>query len=401
MASSSHVSWQTAFWSLVPLALNVMTQPSGRVCGWKGASRFYLRCSPVICAADWVAMSVRYLVYLVKARSNQQALRMTLDARFRDLDDDASSDEGFQALEKLTFVRWMLFILGTLPQAIKLVFLKGVPWTQAWGVMFLVPFVTLEIMIILQTGAEPANIVQSATTGSFRAIGSDGAVDNGNASTDQEAVEQSLQRLDSTCGTIGLTVHMCLLFEGFHQLLHLKVNFTGMFRGGASCLMYDMICMWAWPIGFLQLCIPTLLSGISLSVTIDYMHEHRNPMVRRIWPICYAPMIVSLYGGAMIMPYIWPQARLETATEWLYHAILFGFVFGALQYCLIVLIGPETKFSTAMRKKLLLADNVKEGIKATRIWVVFFLTTMLTFLWYDFCYDPTNTEKPGWTDRFG
>jgi hypothetical protein len=59
-------------------------------------------------------MIVRYFVYVGKGQIRGEALHLTLAARFEGFDNNSHSDEGFQALQKLTFVRWMLFILGTL-----------------------------------------------------------------------------------------------------------------------------------------------------------------------------------------------------------------------------------------------------------------------------------------------
>lgn len=37
----------------------------------------------------------------------------------------------------MTWLRWLWFILGTLPPAVKLLAMGGIPWEQAWGLMFL------------------------------------------------------------------------------------------------------------------------------------------------------------------------------------------------------------------------------------------------------------------------
>jgi hypothetical protein len=55
VSSPSPVTWQTAFWTLIPLAINVMAQPSGRVCGAPSRYRTYLRSSPF-----FFALRIRY-----------------------------------------------------------------------------------------------------------------------------------------------------------------------------------------------------------------------------------------------------------------------------------------------------------------------------------------------------
>jgi len=41
----------------------------------------------------------------------------------------------------------MIFIIGTLPPTIRLLAMGGVPWTKAFGIMFLVSFFVVEIMV--------------------------------------------------------------------------------------------------------------------------------------------------------------------------------------------------------------------------------------------------------------
>ncbi|KAF2189213.1 hypothetical protein K469DRAFT_683653 [Zopfia rhizophila CBS 207.26] len=119
-APSKQVSWQSAFWSLVPLALSTMTQPSGQVLRYPPLLRTYLRSSPVVCGLDALAQLVRLAVYLLGRYSTYptHAAVRVMHVRSRALKD--RGPEGFQALENVAIVRWLLFAFGTLPQAIKL-----------------------------------------------------------------------------------------------------------------------------------------------------------------------------------------------------------------------------------------------------------------------------------------
>jgi hypothetical protein len=121
-----------------------MTQPSGKVCGLPEQYRTYLRSSPIFCVFDAFAIVIRFIIYLLFRFPPRKALRTTLSERFSK-DEIVCLDGGFQALERLTWVRWLLFSLGTLPQVIKLFALQGVPWTQGWGTMFLASFLILEL----------------------------------------------------------------------------------------------------------------------------------------------------------------------------------------------------------------------------------------------------------------
>ncbi|PMD44731.1 hypothetical protein L207DRAFT_579660 [Hyaloscypha variabilis F] len=127
--SSFQVSWQTAYWTLIPLAVNTMAQPSGRVLGLPPKYHTYLRCSPIICAVDTLSILIHLISYL-KSYSIKEAIPLFIRERFGDDEEDV---EGIQAIEK----------------AIKLMAMDGIFWTKTWGAMFLVSFLVVEVLVIL------------------------------------------------------------------------------------------------------------------------------------------------------------------------------------------------------------------------------------------------------------
>jgi len=122
-----------------------MAQPSGRVCGLPSKYRTYLRCSPLICAADSLSILVHLALYLA-AFPFRDGIRLLVHQRFGD---DEGDEDGIHAIEKMTFIRWMFFIFGTLGPGIKLMAMEGVKVTKAWGAMFLLSFVMVEALVIL------------------------------------------------------------------------------------------------------------------------------------------------------------------------------------------------------------------------------------------------------------
>ena len=113
------------------------------------AHRTYLRSSPIICALDSVSILVRFCLYFIHGLGLKEAARKIAEVRFKAEMALADPSEGFQSLERLTFVRWIFLVLGTLPQAIKLFAVQGVPWTQAWGAMYLGSFAMVEIVVVM------------------------------------------------------------------------------------------------------------------------------------------------------------------------------------------------------------------------------------------------------------
>lgn len=141
------MSWQSAFWSLVPIALNSMTQPSGMVFGIPSKYGFALRSSPIVCACDAFYTAVLFLYNSVVLKDPKAAARRVAKGRFRDTMDN---EEGsLHNLQRNTIFRVAVFLLGALPQVIKLCAVEGLLWTKIWGLMFLSSFLVLEFLVLL------------------------------------------------------------------------------------------------------------------------------------------------------------------------------------------------------------------------------------------------------------
>jgi hypothetical protein len=150
--TSSEITWPTAYWSLPPLAINTMMQPSGRVCGFDPSLRTYLRSSPIVCIGDATCIIVRFTAYVRRGLSLATAAKRTKIDRERD--NDVSSGEMQSLLEQAVWLRIMCFVFGALFQIIKLMACSGLPWTQAWGCFYLASFVVVEAMNALASFEE-------------------------------------------------------------------------------------------------------------------------------------------------------------------------------------------------------------------------------------------------------
>ena len=140
---------------MATLALNSMTQPSGRVCGFHSRYRTYLRSSPLICILDPMLTVLRFVQLTLKKRSQEpdisllETLGLVLDERFYDIDD-------VRSVGSSTWIRWILFVMGPLPQAIRLASFRGVRWNQMVGACFLVSWIWCEVLIgLAESGKIP------------------------------------------------------------------------------------------------------------------------------------------------------------------------------------------------------------------------------------------------------
>ncbi|KAK4454883.1 hypothetical protein QBC34DRAFT_464749 [Podospora aff. communis PSN243] len=133
LTSEHPVSWQAAWWALVPLSIAAMTQPCGRVLGSDSPNlRFYIRASPITCALDCVHfLGVLLLGCSPDWRLFSRNIKYELNRRFRG---DPFNHDSSSAQDSRTM---------------KLVAMQGIPWTKAWTLMFFVSVAMGEILGIL------------------------------------------------------------------------------------------------------------------------------------------------------------------------------------------------------------------------------------------------------------
>lgn len=142
----AEVSWQTAWWALVPLAIGTMTQPCGKVLGSSDRNvRFYIRASPLICALECIYFLVLILLGLSTSwRCFVKNFKNELNHRFADEHADHMQAESSR------LVRITLLVLSGIPfQTIKLTAMTGIPWTQRTALAFFTSIVFWEVIAAL------------------------------------------------------------------------------------------------------------------------------------------------------------------------------------------------------------------------------------------------------------
>ena len=146
-ASANQVSWPTIFWALVPIALNSMTQPVGRLLPGLSVERSVcLRISPFICVTDSLVAIYQVMLCMDTADDPVQFARMMSEKRFSAPDIDTST---LRSLQENSIFRVIILLFGALPQAVKLFACSGIPLSQALASMFLGSFAILELLVIL------------------------------------------------------------------------------------------------------------------------------------------------------------------------------------------------------------------------------------------------------------
>ena len=401
-----------------------MTQPSGRVCGVSARFRTYLRASPIFCIVDTVLLLIRLVLYRLSGLPLRLAAREVKNARF-DEAEVQSAEGGFQALQNLTFVRWLLFGLGTLPQAVKLIVLGNVPWTKVWGLFFLSSFLVLEVVFWMASGSERGD----GDSESYEMVerGEQQGVDA--VETQVMRVLESIVRFSDTplgkvkrskdnlaimdrIGALLATVlHNALLMYALHQLWHRGFDFTGTLTGEIPSLWvmlsFPVVGVYVLAIGLVTVIIVSpLVWGFNF-----YFLEKLPAFLFLLLALltiyfCVAAVVLSITFGLELLGH----RGIEILTGWVYEMVV-PYVILAFLYK----VGWRLFDSQPLRLKLGLLDgercyrpypefSLKEEeneIVAVLAFLGFVATLMLCVCWYGFRFNPAETCNPGLTGVFG
>src|ERR1700761_7658990 len=116
----SQVLASTLFWALLPVALNTMSQPSGRILGFPRCYSFALRISPIVCAVNAISTLIERLYRICKFKSMKTAFLDIAAHKFKEAPGADEGDGEFENLRRNSIFRLGLFMLEALPQAITL-----------------------------------------------------------------------------------------------------------------------------------------------------------------------------------------------------------------------------------------------------------------------------------------
>ncbi|KAL2833316.1 hypothetical protein BDW59DRAFT_156818 [Aspergillus cavernicola] len=164
--SDNHqILWPTIFFWMVCFALNSTSQPTGRVLGLPYRHPSILRSSPIICAFDAINILTSWVTHVVSPIAKPASFRhsATRILLHRVVNKEGNPDiQAIKNIKAQSRVRWALFLLGTVPQFIKLFTSRGIPWSQAIGAIYLASWLLFEILVL--SAMLDDNTVQSIKT---------------------------------------------------------------------------------------------------------------------------------------------------------------------------------------------------------------------------------------------
>jgi hypothetical protein len=373
--TSNFVSWQSAYWGLVPLAISVMAQPSGQTCGFNLRWRFYLRSSPIVCLADFIGLVLRFTIFMCGDYSFPRAMERTIDSRELQVEADPV---GGQAIERAPVLRFILFALAV-TQAVKLLSCTGIPWTQTWAYSYLIPFCAYEILGIFGKWVK-------ATTHQPR-----NALDRMD-----RRLEEALSSLDNILGFLAIAAQWLTIAYIIGLIMHAAIepDFSSLayrlLRFGNSITLGSFTAF------------PVVVIGAVIAAVIAIL-------VKEVWPQLglYGPYytlasvicLPSLYfvNSRYVFEMSLDGPMLIFGTSLVLLSISFGLCFGFGWILLRV-----SKFFR-VEVFLLIAGDPTRGERRIAVHNFLFFLHLFVFglLGYAFRFDPRGTFQPNLTKVFG
>lgn len=142
-AEDGQLSWQSAFWALVSIAIGAAAQPSGSILGMPPRWGFALKCSPVICLFNALET---LLCIRIQWRPRPKLIMVTQKYT---LQSTQSAVEAPAATENNTAIRVASFALGPVMSATKLFACSGLVYTKILAGCYLASFVCDEVVLNL------------------------------------------------------------------------------------------------------------------------------------------------------------------------------------------------------------------------------------------------------------
>ena len=145
---NKEVPWPSILWALLPKAFDSMTQPAGRIAVNIAAEQsLFLRASPFVCVMEASAVLWQFACYTIRIGNARLAANHISQAKH-----GTSAGVGrtqLQELQNNDVFRGILFLVGVVPQAIKLYACKGIPASQTWASLYLGSWTILGLLVVI------------------------------------------------------------------------------------------------------------------------------------------------------------------------------------------------------------------------------------------------------------
>jgi hypothetical protein len=402
-SSPSPVTWQVICWVLLPLAINSMAQPSGKILGLPSRYRIYLSSSPILCVADAVSAIFGLAFSMLILRVNPiKASKLVMLRRVEHIVTMEKVECRPGRFQSRTWARSLFFVMGALPAAIKLCSFSGLPWTKTWGMMFLSSFIVIELIALLSRfgGTENNNSIPEIL---------------GHSEIEWKEPQLDLLRWKAEgvvhifvlCEAIlflALPAHLGLIMWALEKLWAVGVNQINIpdyiydpFLIFQSCYYIILVAFFAvWAV---LKCMGRIPKGHVLSRILKYYYWFGMVMAAVYMPIWKKSGQQNwLFTGIIVLEYVFAVLIL---IHWISYWVCKRWpVVGR-----VLLIAREPRpASEKVEGDSEEEDEKDKGPINPEAWLCFcfFFTSLVAFaLWYRFMYNKTGTINPPWTNIFG
>ena len=370
----STVSAQSAFWAVNALALNTACQPTGSVLSSPAAHSRALRTSPIICVADAIVTLLAFITLFAQRHGVRDSARAVLYWRFHgegvEPEEEAKIEQGW--------FRALVFVLGALPQMIKVIGLQGVPWTQTLCSAYLAPFVVVELLVYL--------------------AGKD-RDDFDHAIVQPNYVEKLAKFSRNLGGLVQTWLWIYILADVLQVLIPSPSDATD--ANGVNRVVAAFVPILVMTHTLILLL--TICGCLSVMITLD-------PLIRRtLKTTSNSPWIVTCL--AMAPGTIWHWYKIVTLHEiaaadvyslvapgcWIWSIILISIL--GMQFALISIITSHRMPHTIVASRLSFMPSNWPSVFEPLFF--FFVNAASLLLYYLYLYEPQGTVKPAWTEWLG
>jgi hypothetical protein len=343
--------------------------------------------------------------------SFRDSIRMTVHERFVDVDENET--EGIQALEKMTFIRWIFFVFGALGPGIKLMAMGGVPWTKAFGIIYLLSFSLVEALIIFSwrdEGHEPV----------LEPLDAEGVINIESERLDRESISGTFLPWLYSLAQLVLVWAICDIWNGFSPFSFDEMAKAR--RWGAYSKFIHSFAILVSTEGF-----PLAVVAASVRFTFFPLSGEYGRLTRH-W---YWRVSLRIFACAVLVLFVFMWVYLRASLR-----IMFDYLF------IVALIAPLFVLHRYMpwigKRWPRLARNIfltfpedaepgEQGVGGPQLlhlrpfhvclndpspqitadgvtflcFIMFLYTTVLSVVWYAFRYNPEGTVNRGWTGILG
>ncbi|KAF1997892.1 hypothetical protein P154DRAFT_622108, partial [Amniculicola lignicola CBS 123094] len=360
--SESVVSWQSAFWGLLPLALNSMLQPAGSVADFPTSSSFVLRTSPIICATDAISSLSLISCYIsIPGVSLRYAAKAWWLQR--------SANPCVQ-LEASLVLRLIVFVLGTLPQSVKLFSCTGIPWTQAWGYLYVRSFVVLEVTSLIARSVDDVEFQNSAPRELLDYC-------------TNPVRPRFVWTIRETPIAWARYSHAVFALWALFALIRPPTTSVELGQYDDQLASWPTLPWWKWLL---------VLPGFVYSVIVFII----------TFVLMFASYPVLVFGGPNYTDRFLFWAYVEHILDGAV-AIACIFILGVTSFLMAVLFHSLKRKRIFSGRRGRLIHQHKPVLEDEDLDIAFYLmiAPVVTLLWYAREYDSTSTMKPEWTNNLG